>query len=381
MAHDFREGSAGIAQEPAIEVPSATLGTSPVWAHFADPPAAGGRDMTILNEFERLVNNASPGSIIRAAIHSLTWSNAADALVSARDRGVDVGVVVDGNVARSLEAAVSRLRDLGAGVRFCADNPAGGCVTTNVGNMHAKFMTLSETTDPSGAARSDVSWFGSANLTRRTGSDKFNDTVTVYEDPNLFRGFNGYFAELWEQNHYAANDFYDARSRRGYYRGSVATVFASPEQNTDLVYSRLNDLTANAAGRIRVAQARFSDGRAPLADLLVAHRRRGTRVWVLVGIRPDGGANIGATVLRKLRRASIPVRKRDIHSKFVAVYGNFRGTYEYRVYTGSHNWTYSANYDNDEVLVRMGAETGADHPLYDAYWAHFNGAYRNAVRA
>ncbi len=351
-----------------------TLASSPVWAHFTDP-LAHGNDPTILTEFQRLVDAAPAGAAIRCAVHSVTLPGPADALVRARERGVDVRVVVDGNVAASTRAGAVRLKALGPDVRFCTANSGGGCVTTNPGNMHAKLLTLSATTDPDGLPRRRVSWFGSPNLTATTGTARFNDTLTVYEDAGLHTGLRRYFDELWNANHYPGNGFYRAAARRGYYRGATATVFASPSNELDLVYGRLNDLTPGASCEIRVAQAQFTDGRRPLAELLAAHKRRGCRVWVTVGLDANGGPNLGPSVRRMLEGAGIPIRKQAIHGKFVLVAGSFAGGYRRQIYTGSHNWTYSANYDNDEIFVRMLPEAGARRPLYDAYRGHFAAAY------
>lgn len=375
MSEDRGGGDPGGADGASRREASTTIGASPVWAHFTNPPAFGGTDATILNEFERLVREAPATSAIRCAVHSISHLEPAVALVDARDRGVDVRVVADGDVAVSTAEGARRLRDLGRAVRFCTGNRGGGCVTTNVGNMHAKFLTLGETTDPDGAARRDISWFGSANLTNPSGTKSFNNAITVYEDRALRAGFDAYFDELWNQNHYPSNDFYSAAAGRGYYRGATATIFASPEANTDLVYSRLNDLTPGPSCSIRVAQSQFTDGRTRLADLLVAHKRNGCHVWVAVGLRADGRPAIGATVRARLARAGIPIRTHNVHSKVVVLAAAFGADFQYRVYTGSHNWTHSANYDNDEVFVRMAAETETSHPLYDAFHWHFNDAY------
>jgi len=353
----------------------ATLASSPVWAHFTNPLAFQGSDPTILTEFERLVTNAPAGSAIRCAIHKITRVAPADALVDARDRGVDVRVVVDGNVAESTREAVLRLRELGGAVRFCTGNPAGGCVTTHVGNMHAKFLIVGETTDPNGAERRNVSWFGSPNMTAHTGMQTFNNTVTVYEDAVLHAGFARYFDELWNQNHYPSNDFYEPAARRGYYRGATGTIFASPAQNIDLVRARLNDVRPGPSCRIRVAQARFTDGRRALADLLARHKRKGCRVWVTVGRTSAGGGQIGTAVHRTLTDAGIPIRAQRIHDKLVVVAAEYRQGFQHRVYTGSHNWTHAANYDNDEIFVRMATESADSHPLYDAFRAHFIDAH------
>lgn len=373
---DEQSGGAHTDRDPASGgAVRATLASCPVWAHFTNPPALGGRDPTILTEFQRLVNNAPAGSTIRCAIHNVTRFDPADALVRARDRGVNVKVVADGNVAASARAGAVRLRDLGKDVRFCTDNIGGGCVTTNVGNMHAKLLTLTKTTDPNGMVRHAACWFGSPNLTGATGMDSFNDAITVYEDARLHAGFGRYFDELWNANHYPSNDFYRRAAKRGYYRGVTGTIFASPAQRVDLVRSRLNDLRPTSSCRIRVAEAQFTDGRRQLADLLAAQKRGGCCVWVIVGLNTDGGPMIGTTVRQTLKDAGIPIRQQRIHSKFVLVAASISGEFRRQIYTGSHNWTHSANYDNDEIFVRMLAETGARRPLYHAYRRQFGEAY------
>lgn len=58
--------------------------------------------------------------------------------------------------------------------------------------------------------RSNVVWFGSANMTYATGAQTFNNTITIYGDVDLFNQFNTYFGQLFNQNHYSGNNFYDA---------------------------------------------------------------------------------------------------------------------------------------------------------------------------
>jgi phosphatidylserine/phosphatidylglycerophosphate/cardiolipin synthase-like enzyme len=88
-------------------------------------------------------------------------------------------------------------------------------------------------------------------------------------------------------------------------------------------------------------------------------------VWVV-------GSSIQPTSLSKLKKAGIPVRKNEVHDKTILVHAKFAGSADNRhlVFTGSHNWTYSANYRNDELFVRLESED-----LYKSYYAHFNDAY------
>ena len=107
------------------------------------------------------------------------------------------------------------------------------------------------------------------------------------------------------------------------------------------------------------------DSRPKLIDLLVSLKKGGCKVWVV-------GKSIQPKALARLKGAGISVRKNDVHDKNVIVHARFAGSKENRhlVFTGSHNWTYSANYRNDELFVRVESQA-----LYAAYYGHFNDAY------
>jgi hypothetical protein len=373
---DFDTESALAASQGDTTSAAITVDGSRVFAHFANPTKAKeGRDLTILKEFERLVLSAPKGSTIRVGIFNLTVPFVAKALIKAQTNGAKVEIVADGGLATSTNDAAKLLRDGITDDHYCK-GAGDGCVPrSNTGIMHSKWMTLTAATDPTGHARANVSWFGSANLTFATGAESFNNTITVYDDKRLHDGFVTYFDTLRRQDHFDGDDFYDASKRRGYYDGATATVFASPEQDTDLVYARLNDFKPTDGCRIRVAQAMFHDGRARLASLLASHKRNGCKVWVVVGQDDKGAPAIDAKSLQTLRDARIPVHTRDhLHSKTVVVRASYDGAMKSIVYTGSHNWTASANDTNDEIFVRMDDSDA----LYRTFLGHFNDQYNGA---
>lgn len=363
----------GTVQSP-VNVASTTIAGVPVWAHFTNPPAFAGDDRTILNEVERLINATPPGARIRAAIHSLTANGIATALINAKNRGVTVQVVEDGSDEFEEDASPRDLHAaLGANHVFCGNRVSGknyGCITTDPsGIMHTKLYTFSQTQDPNGVMRSNVVWFGSANMTYATGAQTFNNTITLYGDLELFNNFNTYFSQLFNQNHYAGNDFYDAEVPRGYFVTPTARVYASPDQSGDLVYNRLNDIVADSTCRVRVAQSMIHDSRSELVDLLVRLKKGGCGVWVV-------GNSIESGSLSKLKGAGIGVRKHSVHDKTILVYARFADSTanRYLIFTGSHNWTYSANHRNDEIFVRLESEA-----LYTPFYNHFNDAYNNGT--
>jgi phosphatidylserine/phosphatidylglycerophosphate/cardiolipin synthase-like enzyme len=365
----------------AVHQAPATIGGYPVWAHFANPTA--GRDYTIITELQRLIDNAPAGSTVKGTIHSLSIDSVADALLRAQTRGVTVMVVIDGKNAPSTDPAVTTIKKL-TNHKFCTNANGGtGCISTSAdGDMHTKMFTFSSTTDPNGVRRSNVSWFGSANLTYATGTDAFNNTITVYGDTALINGLNANFSDLWNRRHYSGNDYYDSASGRGYYQATAADAYASPEGagQTDTIATRLNDLTPNSNCRLRIGMASVTSGRPKVVDVVKSYRSGGCNVWMAVGTDSAGGISMTESVYNELLAAGVAIHRKDnIHNKFFMAYGNYGGTYQYRVYTGSQNWTQDALNENEELFVKMGPETGTVHPLYDAYYTHFNEAYNTGV--
>lgn len=360
---------------------SAIIAGYPVWAHFTNPTA--GRDYTIHTELQRLIDATPAGATIKGAIHSLSIDSVAAALVRAQTRGVTVMVVIDGKNAASTDPAVTTIKQLSYH-KFCQNSSGGrGCISTSAdGDMHTKMFTFTSTKDPQGVSRGNVSWFGSANLTYASGTDAFNNTITVYGDAALMNGLNANFSDMWNRRHYSGNNYYDSASGRGYYQATAADAYGSPEglNQTDTIVTRLNDMTADANCRLRIGMAAVTTGRPKLVDQIKRHRAAGCRVWMAVGGDAADGISMSQSVYNDLLNAGVSIRRKDkVHDKFFLAYGKYGTTYQYKVYTGSQNWTQDALNENDEIFIKMASETGATHPLYNAYYTHFNEAYNTGV--
>jgi len=137
---------------------------------------------------------------------------------------------------------------------------------------------------------------------------------------------------------------------------------------TDLVVNRLDDITPDASCRIRVMQASVRDSRLDVVTQLAKLKRGGCQIWVV-------SDTVEPAALSALRAAGIPVRHMPIHDKSFLVYAKFGSAYQYRVYSGSQNLSGSAAHEYDEIFVKLAPETSATHPIYDAYYTHFNDAY------
>jgi HKD family nuclease len=378
-----RPAGAATAAGPTIKTTApvhTTIAGFPVWAHFNNPRAFNGSDDTIHAELRRLIGNAKPGSTINGSIHSLNIPSMAQALVAAQKKGVQVHLVIDGkNDKKDPNAAVKLIKTL-PDVKFCKKGTALGCISTSTtGIMHAKLFTFSETTDPNGTARTDVSWFGSPNLTDESGTTQFNNAITVYGDKVLFAGLNKYFADMHAGVHVKDNDYYSSGTPRGYYLAGAADVYASPEQKgeTDTIASRLNDLTPDANCRLRIGMKTVTSLRPKLVALVKDFRKAGCQVWMAVSTDKSGGIDMNQGVYDQFIKAGVTIHRTStrLHDKFFVAYGKYGSTYQARVYTGSQNWTESALNYNDELFVKMAPESATSHPLYDGYVSHFNDAF------
>lgn len=354
-----------------------TVGGYLTYAHFANPDTHNGRDETIINEVKRLIDSTPAGETIRGNIYSLSVDRIAQALRDAQTRKVKVVISLDQQNDNDDESAVTYIRQL-TNHHFCT-GPGQACISNDGSSIaHAKYYTFSKTLDPAGAARTNVSWFGSANMTYGSGSDQFNNAITVYGDPALFAGLNKFADAMYNQS-YRGTNFYDSASGRGYYLGAAASAYASPEAagETDTIVTRLNDMTGDSQCQLRIGMAFVNDSRPELVKLVKTFRSKGCRVWMVVGSE-NGKIHMDSDVYKELSGAGVKIRraaKGNLHDKFFLAYGKFGSAYQYKVYTGSQNWSSSALSRNDELFVKMAPETESSHPLYQAFYDHFNDAY------
>lgn len=369
-------GTARASQQPV----TVTIDKTRVDLVFNDPVANGGEDRTQLNKIISLFDGAPAGSTIRIALYSITANIVGDAIKRAVDRGVNVYAVHNGEDQKSTDDSPAALKSLlGSRHHWCDHGSAtlaygGGCLSnSDTGLMHMKYILFSRTKDASGTARDWVTWVSSANMTYASGAKLFNNTFTFYGDQTLYDGFvNQIWTPQWNEQTFPNNDFYVASTPRGYFGSadSNTTVYASPEQTTDLVVNRLAYLTPDSACRIRVMQASINDTRIDVVNKVIQLKQGGCHVWVAV-------ENIQPQALAAFKGAGIPVRKAPVHDKMFLIYGKYGDTTVDRtvVLTGSHNLSLSALRHNDELLIKV----TDSQPMYDAFYTHFNDAYNTGT--
>jgi len=326
----------------------------------------------------RLINAAPRGSAIRLGIYSIDQARIYDAIAAAQSRGVTVYAVHSGEKratgAPNRTYAVKLKKLLRSHFHWCGHTStasAGACISTaNPGIMHAKYVLLSRTKDTSGTFHPDVVWYSSGNFTKASGIDKYNNSTTIYGDSTLYGGFiSDVWNPMWLGSSYAGNDYYDAGSGRGYFGSSASNsqVYVSPEQQTDLVDSRLSYVTPGSGCQVRVMESWLRDTRSRIADRLVAFKKKGCTVRVVAEI-------VESSMWHKLHAAGIPMHVNpQVHDKAFVIYARYGGsaTKRYVVLNGSENLSGPALRSNDELLVKLTDNA----TMYDAFVRHFGDAY------
>jgi phosphatidylserine/phosphatidylglycerophosphate/cardiolipin synthase-like enzyme len=143
-------------------------------------------------------------------------------------------------------------------------------------------------------------------------------------------------------------------------QGTVQVAFTPWDKAEALIVDSLR-----RARRQILVQA-FSFTSRPLANALIAAKRRGVEVQVLADREQTFGGE--ASRIPDLARAGIPVmlevRYQSAHNKIMVIDDS---TADATVITGSYNWTYAAQYKNAENVLILRQNPDVAH-AYAANW-------------
>ena len=326
-------------------------------------PEVGSPDDAIGAALIALLEQTPEGAQVRGAFFSFSREAVAQAFVDAYERGVDVKVVV-GNTNQNSSggdwSAVAVLREgLGDALTVCRDGQSSGaCIGTNIN--HNKFVVFSELEDGS----ENVVFQSSGNITNFQLL-QYDNVLVVYGDRSLYRGFRQYWSDLRRQE--LKPDY------NGYVAGDAEVeAYFSPYSAGDPVHEDLLKVDCTQGGEVYLAMAFFTNYRAAIAERLREMDQEGCVVGVL--LRSSEINSPGTQIGNNLIQGTIDVGyfsssvEIQLHSKYLIYRGVLRGESEpsHVVWTGSHNYTRSALYENDEVLLRA-----QDEEVFEAYRANW----------
>lgn len=360
------------AQTAGAAGPCEDVALSPVrtGAVFNNPAAGDGT--AVVEQVCNLVQQAPAGSQIRIAHFVISGDAGMDfteVLLAARDRGVDVQVVLDGwQVDKPASARL--LEELGqdttasSWVHVCGHVSPEGSTTSCQGTkgQHNKFYLFSQT-----GGQENVVVQSSANFTDLNSETYWNNAVTITGNDQLYAAYDEYFEDLVAEVQDA--DYYRSVRTAGGPAGPVTAHFF-PSADNDPVLDRLEELGCKAGGRteIRVGMSEWDTSRLGVAERLAEMAADGCTVRVVHGPMDDAVEQTFTQAGIELRElasgSSLPGR---IHSKYLVVEGA-TGTASggQLVLTGSHNYTHTSLHRNDETLLELRSRR-----IYEEYEANF----------
>ncbi|MFF4174084.1 phosphatidylserine/phosphatidylglycerophosphate/cardiolipin synthase family protein [Streptomyces sp. NPDC001744] len=366
---------------PARSADAATVATGPI---FNRPTGDTAAQQAIRSQVRSVIANADSGSIVRLAMYHLWDDTIAADLVDAKNRGVNVRVVLDRTTLDypssydTLRAALGTSTSAASWVALCASGssclgPAG------TGINHNKFLLASSV---AGGTQKNVTVQLTSNLTPSNYSRYWNSSLTVAGNNELYDGYVAYFTKLPAQNRAAWSYTYGNAGDYKYY----FFPRAGGDESTDTVVNALDNITcrwsdASGAHRTTVHAAMLKITRQAVADKLAALAASGCLVDLVYSETDAGTWNALHGVSGLTNRcyqhdddADATTPRRIVHSKNLMIDGMYAGEVQKVMWTGSHNWSGPALRNNDEAMLRVTAPS-----VYDAFEANFQAVKSAAV--
>lgn len=248
----------------------------------------------------------------------------AEALIAAKQRGVDVrwvtdnenGIEADSEPGRGQFAMLQK-----AGIEVHADDRAA--------LMHNKFWIFD----------SQTLWTGSTNITENGVFKQDNNTIVI-ESPQLAMIYEREFAEMWA-GQFGPKSPSQRNEQSLVLNGSPISIVFTPEDPA--LESAIIPLVKSASKSIRFMAFSFTDY--PLADAMSQRAQNGVDV---AGVFEKVGSDTDAAELKTLFCRKVPVRVDGnpsfMHNKVIVLDDHI-------VITGSLNFSTNAEESNDENVL------------------------------
>ena len=354
--------AAPVSAAPLAAEQAASVSWMATRAYFNDPRATGTASNVTRNLVTHHFDHASTGSIVRVTTWNLTDAAISGAMIRALHRGVTVRVIVaasncDATATQDLRQAMRPHQ--GSFVRCSV-----GSTRSQGGVMHQKSYTF-----PSLGGVKNVTIMGSANATVEGYADQWVDLFQYVNRSDVMSAYNKVF-ELQQAGKdlsqpYRSFDFNGGQGNAQFYPVNDPT----PTAADDPVHTRITTIPMGRGTVIRVASYAMQGPRGNwLASDLIAHKKAGSTVAVVTG--PPASDAIEA----RLRQAGIPVTRgfdrscppdpetsscNYIHLKLMTATYVRGGQRQYRVWTGSDNWS-PQSLNSDEVSQKIGGKAPYD---------------------
>ncbi|MFF9838046.1 phospholipase D-like domain-containing protein [Streptomyces sp. NPDC013740] len=380
---------------PASAADGTTSGTPALEAVFNNPLPKGtaGYDRTIENRLIELIGKAAPASSIRVSLYTLEDPQVVDALIGARDRGVDVQVLSEGCPwpAHDCKAPLPEAERLAQSLGNAPDGKPRvilcqkGCMQNKDIN-HDKFWLFSALTD----GRRNVAVQSSHNLGATTAALADNIVISS-DDAQIYQGYEQTWTTMRAKE--LTNAAYDLwpevdADGTGDFSGHAGTVAGwrypraarSGEVVNDPVARSISALDCATGPEVHIAMASW-DGRTEVDKAIAAKvdapgaggKRCAFRIVVAgapekaTGLErdaqhPNRDVEVWSVSMNQLNGAS-----GGLHSKYVLLSWDDAAGPHRVVHTGSINFNDAGLVSADETSLRI-----TDPGTYDAFKANWD---------
>ncbi len=313
QSQEFSEGAP--AATPYADRFQTTNTEAPIRVNFTCGTQMDCDDENLLNLL--LADIAGAQESVHVAMYNINLAEIAEALIAAKDRGLDVGVVMETDkmegeeMQRMLLYGIPIVEDMGEGL------------------MHDKFLVID----------GEIVWTGSLNLT---------ESSVYYDDNNFERihselaalDYEVEFEEMFVDHAFGEYSPANTPHTQIELNGIPLEIYFSPDDN---VAQRLLALVNDARSSIYILAYTFTQD--DLTNALIEADQRGVEVRGV--FEADKVEDTGADYLR-LRDAYIDIRMDSnpaaMHHKVIIIDNEI-------VVFGSYNFTSSAEHWNDENVV------------------------------
>jgi phosphatidylserine/phosphatidylglycerophosphate/cardiolipin synthase-like enzyme len=314
------------ATPPMVEAPTSANASGTWWeVYFTDPlniNDPGNWQASVAGRLVEKINAAQTS--IHIASFEFDLTPVAEALIAARQRGVDVRWVTDDE--HGLEAD----EDPGHG-QFAMLQEAGIEVRSDERSalMHNKFWIFDRQTV----------WTGSTNITV-SGVFKQNNNVLVIHSPQLAEIYEAEFDEMWN-GQFGPRSPSQLDTQAAVVNGSnMVVVFTSEDSALE---DAIIPVVLGAQSSIRFLAFSFTDY--PLAQAMIDRAAAGVNA---AGVYEKFGSETDAAEMDTLLCGGVPVRQDGnsgfMHNKLIIIDDRI-------VITGSLNFSSNAENNNDENVI------------------------------
>lgn len=331
--------------ENPVVVDNTTPGSSWYNFNFTEPINTNDVSRQVNAPMENAMVDAinSATKTLDGALYEINLPRVVEALINAKNRGVQVRLVLDDEYA--IEDEDSLAGDLeAAGIPIVSDERSAF--------MHHKFLVID------GLAV----WMGSTNFTRNDVYNNNNNALFI-RSTQLAQNYTAEFEEMFTDRVFNARD--DSRDTPNpilTINGVRVENYFSPEDG-NIIEQRLVDLVNSAKTSVRVMAFSFTIDE--LANAMISRRNAGVDVMALFEQR---GSLQGA--MRPLACAGVPVKQdgnpQTLHHKVIIIDNQI-------VVTGSFNFSKNAIEQNSENMLII-----YDAQLAQQYTAQFDKLYNDS---